>query len=56
MGRYELKAGDCFYLQSPGGGGFGDPSMRDGDAIRKDIAEGYVTEEGAKADYGRDDP
>ncbi|MBT5049524.1 MAG: hydantoinase B/oxoprolinase family protein, partial [Rhodospirillaceae bacterium] len=51
-GRYEMKAGEGFYLDKAGGGGFGDPKKRDPDAIKRDIAEGYVTPEGAKRDYG----
>ena len=51
-GRYELKAGETFFLQSAGGGGYGDPQKRDRDAIARDIAEGYLTPEAAKRDYG----
>ncbi len=39
-------------LHIPGGGGFGDPAKRSGEAIREDIADGYVTPEGARDDYG----
>ena len=46
--RYELKAGDRFLIQSPGGGGYGDPSRRDPAAVARDVAEGYVTVEGAR--------
>ena len=53
-GRHELKAGEGFYLDKAGGGGYGDPAKRDPDAIARDIAEGYVTPEGAKRDYGYD--
>jgi len=42
-GRYEMKAGERFLLQSAGGGGYGDPHERDRAAIARDIAEGYVT-------------
>ena len=42
----------AFYLDKAGGGGYGDPAKRDPDAIARDIAEGYVTPEGAKRDYG----
>jgi N-methylhydantoinase B len=51
-GRHELKAGEGFYLDKAGGGGYGDPAKRDPDAIARDIAEGYVTPEGARRDYG----
>jgi N-methylhydantoinase B len=52
-GRYEMQAGDRFLLQSAGGGGYGDPRKRDGDALARDMAEGYVTMEGAAEDYGK---
>src|SRR6185437_6113586 len=50
-GRYEMKAGERFLLQTAGGGGYGDPSSRDRAALMRDIAEGYVSRDGAK-DYG----
>ncbi len=52
-GRYELKAGDGFYFDQAGGGGYGDPAERDPAAVARDIAEGYVTPESASQDYGR---
>jgi len=51
-GRYEMAAGERFLLQSAGGGGCGEPSRRDPAALARDVAEGYVTAEGAKKDYG----
>ena len=47
-----MKAGESFYLEKAGGGGFGDPKNRDPEAIRRDIAEGYITLEGARLNYG----
>jgi N-methylhydantoinase B len=54
-GRYDMTAGEGFFLDKAGGGGYGDPKKRDPEAIRRDIAEGYVTPEGAKLDYGFED-
>jgi N-methylhydantoinase B len=51
-GRYEMRAGERFLLQSAGGGGYGDPRRRDGAALARDLAEGYVSAEAAKTDYG----
>lgn len=51
MGRYEMNAGDKFYLQSPGGGGYGDPATRNRQDIERDIAEGYVTRDAADRQY-----
>jgi N-methylhydantoinase B len=51
-GRYELEAGERFLLQSAGGGGCGDPRARDRAALARDMAEGYVSTDAAKEDYG----
>ena len=53
-GRYDMKAGDRFLLQSAGGGGYGDPHARDAEAVRRDVSEGYVTRDTAKKIYGKD--
>src|SRR5262249_37709844 len=45
-------AGDEFTRPSAGGGGFGDPLERDADAVRDDVADGYVSIERARKDYG----
>jgi len=52
-GRYQMVAGDRFLLQSAGGGGYGDPRARDPVALARDLAEGYVTAEGARRDYSK---
>ncbi|MDP6175886.1 MAG: hydantoinase B/oxoprolinase family protein, partial [Rhodospirillales bacterium] len=51
-GKFDLKAGQFFYLESAGGGGFGDPGARDGDRLARDIEEGYVSEHAAREIYG----
>jgi N-methylhydantoinase B len=51
-GRYEMKAGARFLLQTAGGGGYGRASERDRAAIARDIAGGYVSQERAAKDYG----
>jgi N-methylhydantoinase B len=51
--RVEMKAGDRFLLQSAGAGGYGDPQQRDTSAVARDVAEGYVSPDAAKTDYGR---
>jgi len=50
-GRYEMKAGERFLLQSAGGGGYGEPRKRDPARRVRDVAEGYLTAEGARKDY-----
>ena len=50
--RSGLKPGDRLIMRYGGGAGYGDPSERDPDAIRRDVKNGYVTAEAAKGDYG----
>lgn len=38
-----LRPGDVLTIESPGGGGYGDPAKRPEELIRRDVAEGYVT-------------
>jgi N-methylhydantoinase B len=47
-----IVPGDAFTRPSAGGGGFGDPLERDPDAVKEDVADGYVTIERARKDYG----
>jgi N-methylhydantoinase B len=49
---FPLKTGDIFRLDTPGGGGSGDPRTRDPAAVVADVNEGYVTPEAAERDYG----
>jgi hypothetical protein len=42
----------AFTRPSAGGGGYGDPLLRDAEAVKEDVADGYVTPEGARRDYG----
>ncbi|WP_028059495.1 hydantoinase B/oxoprolinase family protein [Candidatus Solirubrobacter pratensis] len=44
--------GDVFTRPSAGGGGLGDPLARDPAAVREDVADGYVSLERARTDYG----
>ena len=54
-GRQLIKPGQRLRLSLPGGGGIGDPRDRDRDAVRADVAAGYITPEQAKQDYGLDE-
>jgi N-methylhydantoinase B len=49
---YPLKEGDVFRLDTPGGGGFGDPLDREPAQVLADVAQGYVSGEAAERDYG----
>lgn len=50
-GEVRVRPGDTLIFETPGGGGFGDPSSRDRHAISRDIADGLVTSEAAQVDY-----
>jgi len=39
-------------MEAPGSGGYGPPSARDPALLREDLANGYVTPEAARRDYG----
>ncbi len=47
-----LREGDLFAHSYNGGGGYGDPLERDPDSVARDVANGYVTADSAKAVYG----
>src|SRR5580692_10810958 len=47
-----LRAGDVVTFYTAGGGGYGDPSTRTREAIVSDLAEGLVSPEVARRDYG----
>ena len=51
-GKFELDSGDVFYLESAGGGGYGDPKARAPERLKYDIEQGYVTAGAAKERYG----
>ena len=39
-------------MLTPGSGGMGDPADREPEALERDLADGYVTPDGARRDYG----
>ena len=47
-----LRRGDRVRLVSPSGGGYGDPLMRDPDAVAWDVREGFVSRSTARETYG----
>jgi N-methylhydantoinase B len=47
-----IKRGQKVRLETPGGGGFGDPAERDPEKVARDVRLGYVTPEAARRDYG----
>jgi N-methylhydantoinase B len=55
-GRYVLAPGDLVETVEAGGGGYGDPTLRDPVAIQADLRSGAVTPDGARQDYRYDPP
>jgi N-methylhydantoinase B len=47
-----LKAGDVLRVETCGGGGWGDPFTREPERVQRDVREGYVSFQEAKAAYG----
>ncbi len=53
-----LKKDDIVVWELAGGGGYGEPMLRDPERVRLDVLRGYVSREAARKDYGvvlRDD-
>ncbi|MCA3415101.1 MAG: hydantoinase B/oxoprolinase family protein [Roseomonas sp.] len=48
-----IGQGERVRLESPGGGGWGDPAARPMEAIARDVRLGYVSAEAALRDYGK---
>ena len=47
-----LEPGTLVWLQSAGGGGYGDPRERDPKLVERDVRDGYITAEFAAREYG----
>jgi N-methylhydantoinase B len=47
----EIEEGDIVYINTPGGGGYGDPCQRDRKAILKDVEDRKISLERAKKKY-----
>ncbi len=50
-GIYLIPAGERLILQTPGGGGFGEPEDRDPGAVVRDLSEGLISREAATKIY-----
>jgi N-methylhydantoinase B len=46
-----VHAGESVTFLTAGGGGYGEPAQREAAAVQRDVALGYVSEEGARRDY-----
>lgn len=51
-GKQRVPSGRRLQLRLPGGGGIGDPFMRNTEMVKVDVEAGLVTEQAALADYG----
>jgi N-methylhydantoinase B/oxoprolinase/acetone carboxylase alpha subunit len=51
-GRQTVPPRDSLQMNLPGGGGFGDPRIRDPERVRDDVLDGLITTEDARRDYG----
>ena len=47
-----VNRGDVITFMLPGGGGYGDPFMRDPDVVLRDVTLGFVSKAGVAEDYG----
>jgi N-methylhydantoinase B/oxoprolinase/acetone carboxylase alpha subunit len=47
-----LEPGDEVLIDSPGGGGYGDPAERDPARVANDVRQGFVSPEAARTAYG----
>ncbi len=50
--QVDLAPHQTVHMNTPGGGGYGDPYQRDPEHVLQDVRMGYVTPEGAERDYG----
>jgi N-methylhydantoinase B len=51
-GRQFVPHGQKVMLALPGGAGYGDPQSRDREAVKRDLARGYISEAAAREKYG----
>ena len=51
-----IRTGDRVQLETPGGGGWGDPAQRTPARLAEDLADGFVSADAAARDYAASDP
>jgi N-methylhydantoinase B len=49
--RFPVPKGAVVHLHTGGGGGYGPPAERDPEAVRRDVAEEYISEAHAREHY-----
>jgi N-methylhydantoinase B len=50
--RYPLRRGDVVRLVTGTGGGYGEPREREAELVRRDLADGMISERDAREMYG----
>lgn len=50
-GQQDIDAGDRLILETPGGGGYGDPANRKAQDVHREMREGLISEEAARRSY-----
>ncbi len=50
--KVSLMAGDSVHIETPGGGGFGDPLTRRREEVERDLDQGFISWDIAKIHYG----
>jgi len=55
-GAFQAPADARIRLRAPGAGGYGEAGARDGERLREDVINGYVSPAAAAAHYGHGDP
>jgi N-methylhydantoinase B len=48
----EVPKGGCVRVETPGGGGFGDPRRRDPEKVARDLRDGKISQTAARETYG----
>jgi N-methylhydantoinase B len=48
----QIRTGEKFVCVGPAGGGYGDPLVRDPARVCEDVADGFVSADSARSDYG----
>ena len=51
-GREVVPPGHHIVLETPGGGGLGNPLRRSRDSVREDVLDGYISEAAAAKNHG----
>ena len=53
-GHHSIAADDRLIVEMPGGAGYGDPVKRDPAMVARDLRDGLISAEAARALYGAD--